>query len=407
MNVEHPLPSPGDALRALLERLSPVATERVGLREAAGRVLAENAAADRPSPPLTVSAMDGYAVHLARLRPGRISVAGEAAIGRAPETLREVCAARIVTGAPVPHGATAVLRREDVVEGDGWIEVGADLIARLNEDENIRRQGENGPAGTVFAKAGRLITPPVAGALAAFGVASPTVRCRVRVAIVATGDEILPPEHRVEPWQLRDSNSSALTAFVACVPWLMLVSTERSADEQALLRASLGRALEAADAVLVSGGVSMGQRDFVPGVLESLGVKRVFHCVSQRPGKPLLAGVGSRGQAVLALPGNPVSVMVTARRFGAPALARLAGMDHVWGADGMVVLDGEPERAISLWLHRPVRLTTPGRAVRVKTKGSGDVIAVSASDGFVEIPPGESGPGPWPFYAWTPGGGMA
>ncbi|HRQ71990.1 MAG TPA: molybdopterin molybdotransferase MoeA [Phycisphaerales bacterium] len=407
MNEGDGLPSPGDALRALLERLSPVGTERVGLRDAVGRVLAEDAATDRPSPALSVSAMDGYAVDLSHLRAGWVAVGGEAAIGQPPVTQREGCAARIVTGAPVPHGATAVLRREDVAERDGWIEIGADLIARVKEGENIRREGENGPAGTVFARAGCEITPPVAGALAAFGVASLRVRRRVRVAIVATGDEVVPPEESVEPWQLRDSNSSALSAFVAGAAWLALVSVERCADEEAPLRAALGRALDGADAVFVSGGVSMGHRDFVPGVLASLGVERVFHRVAQRPGKPLLGGVGPRGQCVLALPGNPVSVMVTARRFGAPTLGRLAGLERFGGPDGAVTLDGEEERAIPLWMHRLVRLAAPGRAERVPTRGSGDVIGAAGSDGFVEMPPGESGSGPWAYYGWRLGGGAA
>ena len=407
MNAGDPLPSPDDALRSLLDRLSPVGTERVRLRDAAGRVLAEDAATDRPSPALSVSAMDGYAVDLGRLRAGRVGVEGEGSIGRPPVTLREGSAARIVTGAPVPHGATAVLRREDVVEGEGWIEIGVDLIARLKEWENIRREGENGAAGTVFARAGREITPPVAGALAAFGVASPVVRRRVRVAIVATGDEIVAPEERVEAWRLRDSNTFSLAAFVGGAAWLVLVSAERCTDEPAPLRGALGRALDAADAVFVSGGVSMGHRDFVPAVLESLGVERVFHRVAQRPGKPLWAGVGPGGRAVLALPGNPVSVMVTARRFGAPALGRLAGLDRFGGPDGVVWLEGEVERAIPLWLHRLVRLRAPGRAERVATRGSGDVVGAAASDGFVEMPPGENGTGPWPFYAWALGGGAA
>lgn len=407
MNACDPLPSPGDALRSLLERLSPVASERVGLREAAGRVLAQDAVSDRPSPALSLSAMDGYAVDLGRLRAGRTAVEGEASIGRPPATLHQGSAARIVTGAPVPNGATAVLRREDVVEGRGWIEVGTDLIARLKDGENIRRQGENGPTGTVFARVGLEITPPVAGALASFGVASPVVRRRVRVAIVATGDEIVPPEQPVEAWQLRDSNSTSLEAFVAGTAWISLVSTERCADEPTPLRAALGRALDGADAVFASGGVSMGHRDFVPGVLASLGVERVFHRVSQRPGKPLWAGIGPRGQAVLALPGNPVSVMVTARRFGAPALGRLAGLDRFGGPDGSVALEGPDERAVLLWLHRPVRLSVTGRAERVATRGSGDVIGAAMSDGFVEMPPGETGAGPWPFYAWRLGGGAA
>lgn len=151
----------------------------------------------------------------------------------------------------------------------------------------------------------------------------------------------------------------------------------------------------------------MGHRDIVPEVLASLGVERVFHRVSQRPGKPLWAGIGPRGQAVLALPGNPVSVMVTARRFGAPALGRLAGVDRFGGPDGSVALEGADERAIPLWLHRLVRLSVPGRAERVATRGSGDVIGAAMSDGFVEMPPGETGAGPWPFYAWRLGGGAA
>src|SRR5262249_19811723 len=147
------------------------------------------------------------------------------------------------------------------------------------------------------------------------------------------------------------------------------------------------------------GGVSMGERDLVPAALRDLGVRVIFHRLPQRPGQPLLAGVASGGRPVLALPGNPVSVLVTARRFACAALARRAGASAL-DQPAIVPLERGDDASIALWWHRPARLFAPGRAELVATRGSGDVASIARSDGFVEMPPNAKGAGPWSWFPW-------
>jgi molybdopterin biosynthesis enzyme len=143
----------------------------------------------------------------------------------------------------------------------------------------------------------------------------------------------------------------------------------------------------------------MGDRDFVPRALEILGAAVVFHRLPQRPGRPVLGALLADGKPVLALPGNPLSVLVTARRIATPVLSRLAGLVQALPPPS-VTLDASDVRALDLWWHRLVRLTGPGRASLVEAASSGDFVAGARSAGFVETPPGATGTGPWPFYAW-------
>ncbi len=388
--------SPGQAVQALIERLAPVGTERVPLEVASGRVLAETLVADRPSPAIDVSAMDGYAVESAGLKPGVMPVAGEARIGRPPERLPPGCAVRIATGAPVPLGADAVIRREDVVEHHDSIEMGTGV--RATPGLNIRRRGENLEAGATVAEGGGVIDPALAAALAAFGRTRPLVHRRVRVALVATGDEVRDAGEPVADWELRDSNTPALRTLLTPPAWVELLPSRRVPDEPALIRAALRDALAAADLVLCTGGVSMGDRDHVPGVLRHLGAEIVFHRIPQRPGKPVLGAIAPDGRCVLGLPGNPLSVMVTARRMAVPVAMHLAGVTRQTPPP-LVLVNGDA-KALDLWWHRLVRLVGPGRGVLTESRGSGDVPSAARSDGFVEVPPGGPVGGPWPFYPW-------
>jgi molybdopterin molybdotransferase len=226
-----------------------------------------------------------------------------------------------VTGAPIPEGADAVLRHEDaLVAGD-------ELRAARppKPGDHIRRRGENARAGAPILAVGQRIHAATTSALATFGVATPCVRRRVRVAIVTTGDELDPIEATPQPWRLRDGNGPALATLLAGRAWLAVDAPRGSIDDEARLRAAFAEALDGADALLVTGGVSMGERDLVPAALTGCGVRALFHRLPQRPGKPLWAGVAEGGRPVLALPGNPVSVLVTARRFALAALAARAG----------------------------------------------------------------------------------
>lgn len=390
--------SPAAAVAALAALLSPVGTERVTLAGAAGRVLAEEVRADRPSPAADVSAMDGYAVRLASLVPGRHRVAGEIAIGRQPPAWPTEGVLRIVTGAPVPEGAYAVVKREDVEEHGDAISLPGAAIVGLNPGSNIRRRGENCREGDVVVPAGREIDAPAAGALASFGYPTPLVFRQVKVGVLVTGDEVIEASASPSPWQIRDSNGAAVAAILGRAAWLDVVAAGRAADEPGILREAVSR-LASCDAIVMTGGVSMGPKDFVPGVLADLGAKVVFHRIPQRPGKPVLGAVLPGGRPVLALPGNPVSVMVTARRMAAPILARLAGLSR-GDPPALVRLANADRKRLHLWWHRPVRITEPGVAELVAGMGSGDVASAAASDGFVEIPPEQAGEGPWPYYTW-------
>ncbi|MCC6661766.1 MAG: molybdopterin molybdotransferase MoeA [Phycisphaerales bacterium] len=392
-----PPASPAEAVAMLIGHLSPVGTERARPDAAAGRVTAEPLRADRDSPASDVSAMDGYAVRIGSLAAGTVRVCGEVRIGHGPPALEAGCAVRIVTGGGVPAGADAVVKREDVDEHDARIGVAAATLAGLRQGQNIRRRGENLRAGDEAVPAGCQATPAVMGTLATFGASDVLIYRRVRVATLVTGDEVRPPGEPVSAWQLRDSNGPVLRAMLAVLPWVELLPHVRVPDDPAALAAAVAASIEASDAIILTGGVSMGHRDFVPGILRGAGTEAVFHKVPQRPGRPVLGAVGPRGQAVLGLPGNPLSVMVTARRMGVPVLRHLAGITRAAQPPRVRVEDDG--KRLDLWWHRLVRLD--GTARIVATRGSGDIPSAARSDGFVEVPPGGGG-GERDFYPWTP-----
>jgi molybdopterin molybdotransferase len=395
--IPTPCNSPREAVALMTARLRPVGTERVPLATGFGRVLAEAIVTDRPSPAADVSAMDGYAVKAADLRPGLAPVAGEARIGLEPPRLVPGTVMRIVTGAPVPPGADAVLKREDVGEHGNAIVVPDAACAALRPGQNVRHCGENAAAGAAVGGPGCEVGPQVAAGLATFGRARPLVFRRVRVGILVTGDEVLDAADDVDEWQLRDSNGPALRSMFEGKAWIELLPSRRVADDPDMLRSAAGEMLATADLLLLTGGVSMGDRDFVPGVLPGLGVEVVFHKVRQRPGRPVLGAVAGDCRAVLGLPGNPLSVLVTGRLLAAPIAAYLAGLTSCPPPPLVEVADDG--RRLDVWWHRPVKLADPGRAEFVESRGSGDIPAATGSDGFVEIPPGEGG-GRRVFRAW-------
>lgn len=391
--------SPDDALNALCQRLRPVALEVVPFGQAGGRVLAAPAPADRDSPPCDVSAMDGYAVRLVDLARPVLEVAGEAAVGQSPPRLPPGKTLRIFTGAPVPPEAEAVIRREDVREEGPRIVLGSfhrPPVVGLY----IRRRGENLRADEAVLPAGPLVTPAVVAALASFGATSVSVRRKVRVGIISTGSELVAPHAPPQPWQIRDSNGPGLAALLAARAWLDVRPPVRVSDDYEALRRLLADSVAACDAVLLTGGVSAGQYDFVPDVVTAIGGETILHRLPIRPGAPILGAVGPQGQAILGLPGNPVSVMITARRFGGTVLRHLAGLAGPCPWAPVVRLSNPDDQTLKMWRFRLVRRTAVGLAELVPTRGSGDVVSLGRSDGFVEVPPEMAGAGPWAFYSW-------
>ncbi len=391
--------SPQAALDVLLSQLAPVDAEHVALDAAAGRVLAEAVVADRDSPPCDVSAMDGYAVRVADVGAPTLPVTGEAAIGCAPPTHRVGTATRIFTGGPIPPGADAVIRREDVDESPRSVAL-TERARAAGQGQSIRRRGENLRAGGEVLAAGTRITGPVLAALATFGVARPRVHRRVRVAVIVTGDELLPPDATPQPWQIRDSNTSAVIGGLAGCPWLDIADTRRVRDDLDDIVAAVAQSLRDWDAVILTGGVSMGDHDHVPDAVRRAGGEVVFHRLPIRPGKPVLAAIGPRGQVLFGLPGNPVSAQTTLRRFALPALAVKAGITSRHGATASVRIANADARRLALTWFRPVRVIEPGVAELIDSRGSGDMVASAHSDGFVEVPPDGGGEGPFVFFPW-------
>ena len=443
--------SPAAAVKGMIARLgrTPAARplESVPLDAARGRVLAESVICDRDSPPFDYSAMDGYAVRAADVAAAvrdaadsdhiTLAVVGEARIGLAPPMLphsrepasHHLGAIRIVTGAAIPEGAgaDAVVRREDVTEhvegrsGQGErvtaISMTLHTAARVHVGDNIRRRGENARAGDTVVEAGTVLTAAALGTLAAVGCVRPRVHPRVRVMVITTGDEVVPPESTPDAYQIRNSNGPAVGAVLASQSWIELASPGAGAithagDDGDTLDTALRDALVHADAVVLTGGVSMGHRDPVRAAVEKVGAETIFHGLPQRPGKPMLGALRPReGRSpllVFGLPGNPVSAMVTCMRIVQPVLTALAGAT-VEREPRLVPLAKHDGKNLDLWWHRLVRINSVGQAELIDGRGSGDIIAGGRSDGFVEIPPATAAPGPdsargspalVPFYPW-------
>lgn len=406
--------SPAEAIALIAARLegaaAALASERVDLHAAWGRVLAEPVTADRDSPPFDHSAMDGYAVRLADLAHGRgLPVLGESRPGAAPPAMPAArgCV-RVATGAPRPTGADAVVPREDVVEHAGEA---PNTVARITiadgvsprEGDHWRLRGENARAGAILVEAGAATDAATAATLASCGVARPRVRRRVRVAILTTGDEVVPIEAPPHAGQIRNSNAAALQALVSHRPWLEVARLEHVADELPRLEAAIAASVAQLDAVILTGGVSMGHRDLVRAAIESRHGEILFHRLPQRPGRPMLAAIadsGGRPVPLFGLPGNPLSALVTARRIVLPSLAAIAGLQPPPPRETLVRAD--EDHPAPLWRLRLAKLEGDGTATLTPVRSSGDVAAAGRSDGFVEIAP-EDRIEPdrrYPLFAW-------
>ncbi len=421
--------SPREAIDAVRAQVQVVATQTLPLAQCHGRVLAQAIHADRDSPALDVSAMDGFAVCMRDLSvmesenglpvyaivgDGDVDSGGtpksksEAIIGHAPVAMRVGHAVRIVTGAPIPIGADVVVRHEDVVATNGGVRLMMQA-SNIKSGANIRRRGENAQCGHEITRVGVVIGAAIIGALASFGVSQVVVHKRVRVALVTTGDELVDAQEQAQAWQVRDSNGPVLESLLGAHAWIEIVSRTHARDNANELAATLTNAMEAADAVILTGGVSMGHKDFVPHVVTELGARTIFHKLPQRPGRPMLAAVrpavgATTPRMILGLPGNPVSVMVTARRLGIEMLGVLAGVGAGHFAAHAREVSNPDNATLPLWWHRLVgeRVNANGNSelYLLSSKGSGDIAAAASSVGFVEVPPDQHTTGAHNFYAW-------
>lgn len=373
-----------EARGRVLDAVEPLPAERLSLEGALGRTLAEEVRSAVEVPPFDSSAMDGFA--LVAGPGGELPVVGEARAGSPWEgRVEEGSAVRISTGAPLPAGATAVVPVERTEPGSN----GAVRVPDTRPGANVRRAGEDVGAGDVVLRAGTLLGPAELGVLASLG--RPEVACAAvpRLALVLTGDELAEPGEALAPGQIWSSNGVVLASLGARAA-TQVVSRENVGDDPDATRRALASALDSADAVCVSGGVSVGPHDHVKDALHELGAEERFWGVALKPGKPTWFGVRGRTLA-FGLPGNPVSAFVTFQLFVLPALRALQGGDPA-ARRGMARLDEPIARSPARDQAVRVRLRASEdgwRAAPTGPQGSHQLTSMLGADALALIPAGE------------------
>ena len=309
-----------DAQARLLALRSPVDTEMIPVDDAAGRWLAVDVLARRTQPAADLSAMDGYAIRYAEC-PGPWTVVGESAAGTPLDrTIVPGEAARIFTGAPMPEGADTIMVQEEAARDGDTLRLDGEGPAELGS--HVRRKGRDFADGDMLLERGAKLTPPALGLAVAGGHGTLPVHRRIRVALISTGDELVPAGQPTDAAQLPASNGPMLAAQLAALPITI--------DDLGIVpdtRTALAEALDAsrdADVIVTIGGASVGNHDLVRPALEMAGAAIDFWRIAMKPGKPLMAGTLDRS-VILSLPGNPASSFVTAKLFLEPLVAHLSG----------------------------------------------------------------------------------
>ena len=314
--------SVNEAIATLLEgsnRL--VKSEDVSLDQAAGRTLASDIIAPIDVPPADNSAMDGYAIRCADWQDPDtgIPIGQRITAGMVPDSLGPASAARIFTGAEVPHGADTVVMQEHCEESDRQVRI----LKLPAQGANIRRRGQDLSTGQRVLSAGQRLRPQDLGLAASLGIAAVPVFRRLRVAVMSTGDELREPGEKIQPGQIYNSNRYTMKAQLAAWGFDVL-DMGVARDDPAVVREMMSRAAEQADVIITSGGVSVGEEDHVKAVVESLGSIDLWR-MAIKPGKPFAFGQ-VRGTPFIGLPGNPVSVFVTLLVVARPYLFACQGV---------------------------------------------------------------------------------
>ncbi|MGB5351975.1 MAG: molybdopterin molybdotransferase MoeA [Woeseia sp.] len=393
------------ARQAIAKSLRPFASEDVSLANACRRILRQDVMAERDQPPFDRVTMDGIALRHAELAAGRreFVIAGTQHAGDKVMTLPAAThCIEVMTGAVLPDGTDCVVPVERLTSNGKTISVEKDYQAGLRQF--IHPRASDHVAGTTLLSAGRRISAIDVALLASAGLAKVKVTRQPVVRIISTGNELVPAGEPIEPHQIRLSNGPALVAMLQTLGFADSAQLHLP-DEPATLSKSIGAELANSDVLVLSGGVSMGKADFVPQVLAELGVEQVFHKISQRPGKPMWFGKGPQGQAVFALPGNPVSALVCCRHYVLPALLEASGMPPLRAMNAILTDDYHFAPPLTCFL--PVRLLPEpdGRlnARPVLTNTSGDFTALADSDGYLELAAGETdfaAGSVQPLYLW-------
>jgi molybdopterin molybdotransferase len=380
---------------AVLRRFRPLAAERIPVADAVGRVLARDVRATLDLPHFARSYMDGYAVRArdtaaaAAERPALLRVVGSVRMGDpVHRRLAAGEAMRIPTGGMLPGSADAVVMVEHTHERGG------DVVAierPATRGQHVMRRGEDARKGARIFARGHRVRPADVGALSGIGLSIVSVVRRPRVAVIATGDEIVPPDVTPRPGQVRNVNQYALRALIAAAG-AVAVDLGVLPDREAVIARALRRALREADAVLLSGGSSVGTKDLTPAVVARMpGARLLVHGIRVKPGKPTLIARAA-GKPIIGLPGNPTSALVIFSVFALPLIRRLGGEPTAAAFAPRRSLSARMTTAVGSLAGREdyVRValedSPDGVLARPVAGGSGDIVGFVRADGLVRIP---------------------
>jgi len=378
-----PLPSYDEALERVL-RLAPsrADAERIALSSAAGRVVISPICADRDLPPFDRAQLDGYALRAAEYARGRAFpvIAQLSAGARSGEPVPPGACVQIATGAPVPKGLDVVIGHEASDRGNP-VTFHIDTVTRGNA---VHPRGADARQGAELIAPGTRLGARHLGVIAAIGACEIEVARVPRVAILTSGDEVVPEGVAPAPHQIRNSNGPMLASLVRGTGGAVIFEAH-APDELGATRGLLERALKDADLVLTTGGVSAGDRDHFPAALRELGAALTVHGVRLQPGKPLIAAQVQSGAIVLGLPGNPVSSLVCFTLFAWPLLRALSGASPAlpWTTRRLV---SETRTNAQRRAFRPARFIETDEVEVPRWSGSGDLAHTAQTDGLVELP---------------------
>ena len=381
--------APAEAEKLIADNVTTFLREDCPLAFAHGRVLRVDLTADRDLPPFHRVTMDGYALRAASLAAGTtvFRVEGTQAAGMRAFTLGtgdDACV-EVMTGAVLPEGADCVVPYEETKRDESIMRVTP--ATAIAPGFAVHRRGSDHRAGDIMVRAGTKITGREIAVAAAIGAGTLTVSAQPKIAVVATGDELVEVDAGVAPHQIRRSNDYAIRAALVAAGYGR-VERFHLRDVRQEIEHRLWHIIAEHDVVLITGGVSKGKFDFLPAVLDGLGVEKVFHGVAQRPGKPFWFGVTPRRTPVFALPGNPVSAYTCLHRYVLPALAKASDLRPA--PPRVVALAAPVTFKAALAYFLPVRLSCGPRAELLASPAapntSGDFAGLVDSDGFVELP---------------------
>lgn len=373
-----------EASRIIFSHLFKPSREDVSIQQAVGRILAEPIRADRDFPPFDRVTMDGIAILYESYQKGQHTYRIEAIQQAGAPRLKLKNAANcleVMTGAMLPEETDCVIRYEDLEVKDNLATVKS---AAIQAGQNIHKQGQDALSRDVLINPGMKLSAAEVALLASVGLDKVNVYAFPKTAIISTGNELVDIRHVPEAHQIRRSNSYALLAAMLELQWKG--NMFHLEDDQRVMETGLEEILGTHDVLILSGGVSQGKFDFVPGVLEKLGIKTLFHKVSQRPGKPFWFGVSEKGKTVFALPGNPVSTFLCFYRYIKPWVLKSLGAEP---KDRTAMLGSHFNFVPDLTCFVQVNtMYESGKLVAfpVPGGGSGDFANLKNVDGFLELP---------------------